>query len=92
MTLTDLMGFVAAIGTTGAFIPQAMKVFRTKKTDDLSQGMYILLSVGILLWVIYGVMIGSLPIIIANGVTFLMTFYILVIIIKQKKAFEKILS
>ena len=92
MTLADLMGFVAAIGTTGAFIPQAMKVFRTKKTNDLSQGMYILLCVGILLWIIYGVMIASLPIIIANGVTFLMAFYILVMVIKQKKAFEKILS
>jgi MtN3 and saliva related transmembrane protein len=86
MTLADLMGYMAAIGTTGAFIPQAMKVFRTKKTNDLSQGMYLLLCAGILLWIIYGVMIGSLPIIIANGVTFLMTFYILVMITKQKKA------
>jgi MtN3 and saliva related transmembrane protein len=86
MTLADLMGYIAAIGTTGAFIPQAVKVFKTKKTEDLSRETYILLCAGILLWIVYGVMIVSLPIIIANGVTFLMTFYILVMIIKQKKS------
>ena len=92
MTFVDLIGYLAAIGTTGAFIPQALKVFRTKKTEDLSQGTYILLCVGVLLWTGYGVFIESLPIIIANTVTFLMTSYILVMIIKQKGTPEKVSS
>jgi MtN3 and saliva related transmembrane protein len=85
MTFIDLIGYIAAIGTTGAFIPQTMKVFRTKKTDDLSKGTFLLLCGGILLWINYGVLVNSLPIIIANTITFFMTAYILIMIIKRKK-------
>ena len=89
MTVTDLFGYLAAIGTTGAFIPQAMKVFKTKKTEDLSLGAFLLLCLGILLWIIYGVLVQAFPLIIANCLTFIMTSYILVMIIKQKKTFKK---
>jgi MtN3 and saliva related transmembrane protein len=92
MTLIDFMGYLAAIGTTGAFIPQTMKVFKTKKTEDLSQGTYLLLCAGILLWIVYGVLVNAFPIIIANSVTFFMTCYILVMIIKQKRTERKISS
>lgn len=84
MTITEILGYFAAVGTTGAFIPQAFKVFKTQKTDDLSVGTFLLLCAGILLWDIYGILIGSLPIIVANSITFLLAFYILFVIVKNK--------
>lgn len=90
MMFADILGYVAAVGTTGAFIPQAYKVFKTKKTDDLSTGTFLLLSTGVILWCIYGFLVNSLPIIMANGITFLMVFYILVIMVKQKLTVKRI--
>ena len=83
MNILDILGFTAAIGTTGSFIPQAYKVFKTKKTDDLSLGMFLFLCIGILLWIIYGFFIKSFPVIVSNIITFIMTLYILIIKIKQ---------
>ena len=85
MTLIDLTGYLAAIGTTGAFIPQTIKVFRTKRTEDLSLRTFLFLSLGIILWIIYGVFLSSIPIILANSITLFMTGYILYMIIKHKK-------
>ncbi len=85
MTLIDIIGYVAAIGTTGAFIPQALKVYKTKRTEDLSKGTFLLFSAGIILWTVYGVLINSIPVMLSNSVTFLMTCYILVMIIKGGK-------
>ncbi|MBI1937813.1 MAG: SemiSWEET transporter [Ignavibacteriales bacterium] len=85
MSAIDILGFVAAVGTTGAFIPQAFKVFKTKKTNDLSLGTFLLLNFGIIMWEIYGIIVNSLPIILANAITFIMSFYILVMIIKHKR-------
>jgi MtN3 and saliva related transmembrane protein len=85
MTFAEILGYIAAVGTTGAFIPQAYKVYKTKRTDDLSTGTFLLLSTGILLWCVYGFLVDSLPIIMANGITFMMVFYILVIMVKQKR-------
>jgi len=85
MTLADIVGYIAAVGTTGAFIPQALKVYRTKKTEDLSLGTFLLFSAGVLLWVVFGVIIRSIPIIMANGITFIISCYILTMIIKGGK-------
>ena len=85
MTLADIVGYIAAVGTTGAFIPQALKVYRTKKTEDLSLGTFLLFSAGVLLWVVFGVIIRSIPIIMANGITFIISCYILAMIIKGGK-------
>jgi MtN3 and saliva related transmembrane protein len=84
MGIQDLIGLAAAIGTTSSFIPQAYKVFKTKKTEDLSLGMFILFCMGTLLWTIYGFIVQALPIIIANSMTFGMALYILVVKIKSK--------
>ena len=78
-----LLGYLAAISTTIAFIPQAVKVYKTKHTKDISLGMFSLLNVGIILWLTYGFMIKSYPIIIANSVTMIFAIYILIIKIKQ---------
>jgi len=74
----DYLGFVAAICTTSAFIPQAVKVWRYRTASDISSGMYVILIIGLLLWLAYGVLLGAWPIIIANGVTLLLAGSILV--------------
>ncbi|MGD0038489.1 MAG: SemiSWEET transporter [Bacteroidota bacterium] len=84
MFFVEVLGVLAAIGTTSSFIPQAYKVFKTKKTEDLSLGMFILFCGGTILWVIYGVIIISFPVVLVNSVTFVIAFYILIMKIKHK--------
>ena len=77
-----IVGLVAAICTTIAFFPQILLVYRTKQTRDLSLSTFILLTAGIFLWLIYGILLGSLPIILANFITLIGCFYILIMKIK----------
>ena len=79
-----ILGSIAAVCTTIAFIPQAIKTIRSKHTKDLSLGMYGLLNVGILLWLCYGILIKEIPVILANGITLIFTLIILALIIKYK--------
>ena len=81
----EIIGLIAAVCTTFAFIPQVMKVWKTKLTKDLSLRMYFIMLVGILLWLVYGIRIDSLSIILANLVTATLVGIILVYIIKEKK-------
>ncbi|MDG1826637.1 MAG: SemiSWEET transporter [Henriciella sp.] len=67
--MTELLGLFAAILTTASFLPQAMLVVRTGKTDGISVMMYSMFTVGVTAWLVYGLMIGSLPVILANAVT-----------------------
>jgi len=67
--MLDLLGYLAAALTTVAFFPQVLKAFKTKSTKDMSLLMWLLLSVGVLCWLIYGIELGSGPIIVANGIT-----------------------
>ena len=80
--LTPIVGFVAAILTTGAFVPQIVKVWRTRAADDISLGMYSLFTLGVALWLLYGVLIASWPVILANLVTLLLAGAVLVMKIK----------
>ena len=82
MALIDLVGFVAAVCTTISFLPQAIKIIKTKHTEDLSLGMYLILTIGIFLWLLYGILIWDFPIILANGITLMFTVPILIFIIK----------
>ncbi len=78
------VGSIAAFCTTVSFLPQVIKIYRTKHARDLSLPMYIIFSIGVLLWVCYGILTRSLPIIAANGITFLLCIYILVMKIRYK--------
>jgi MtN3 and saliva related transmembrane protein len=69
MQLTDLIGSFAAVLTTTAFIPQVWQIWRTRHTKDISLGMYIAFTCGVALWLLYGILLGSWPIIIANSIT-----------------------
>ena len=80
--ITVIIGMGAAICTTIAFFPQLIMVYRTKRTRDLSLPTFILLTVGIFLWLVYGVLLGNLPIILANAITLIGCLYILIMKIK----------
>ncbi|MCK5169891.1 MAG: SemiSWEET family sugar transporter [Bacteroidales bacterium] len=84
MNLITILGLVAAACTTISFLPQAIKAVRTRQTKDISLGMYTLLTTGIVLWLIYGVIKNDLPIILANGITLVFAATILFLKIKYK--------
>jgi MtN3 and saliva related transmembrane protein len=81
--MIEVIGLVAATLTTVSFLPQAIKTFKTKKTKDLSLPMYLALTVGVVLWLIYGLNIQSLPIILANAVTLVLSSCILFLKLKH---------
>jgi MtN3 and saliva related transmembrane protein len=78
----DWIGSIAATLTTTAFIPQAWQVWRTRHTKDISLGMYAIFTTGVALWAIYGMMIGSWPVIIANCITLVLAGAVLVMKIR----------
>ncbi len=77
MSAIDLLGFIAACLTTFAFLPQFLKVRQTRSTKDISLPMLITFIAGISLWFIYGIFIGSLPVILANIITLVLNLLIL---------------
>jgi MtN3 and saliva related transmembrane protein len=82
MDTSNWIGSAAATLTTTAFIPQAWKIWRTKHTADLSLGMYTLFTLGVALWLTYGILLASWPIIIANSITVLLAGAVLVMKLK----------
>jgi MtN3 and saliva related transmembrane protein len=84
MDYIQSIGIVAAILTTISFLPQALKTIKTKDTNSISLTMYFLLFLGVSLWLIYGILIDDLPIILANGVTFILAGTILILKLKYK--------
>ncbi len=82
MDLILLLGLVAGTLTTVAYVPQALKIWRTHSSTDVSSTMYIIVSTGLLLWTIYGVYVNSLPLILSDIVSLALAIAILVL--KQK--------
>ena len=72
------LGYLAAICTTAAFVPQVIKTLRTRDTPSISIGMYILFVTGVGLWLAYGLVKHDTPIIVANGITLVLSATILV--------------
>ncbi len=75
----EIIGYTAAALTTASFLPQALMTLKTRNTDSLSLGMYSAFTLGVLLWMIYGIKINDIAIIIANAITFLLSGAILII-------------
>ncbi len=73
----ELIGYAAAIFTTGSFLPQALMTIRTKDTTSLSFGMYSLFTLGVLCWLVYGIFLDNWAIIAANAITLLLAACIL---------------
>ena len=84
MDTVTLLGLVAAALTTTAFLPQVLKTWRSKSAKDVSLSMLISFSIGVFLWLIYGVCIQSLPVIIANSVTFILSSINLILKIRYE--------
>ena len=79
----EVIGLSAAFLTTSAFIPQVYKIYKEKKAEGISLTMYLILFIGVILWFVYGILIGSLSIIIANGVTALLQLSIIIFKLKN---------
>ena len=74
----EFFGYLAAILTTAAFVPQLIKTIRTKKADDVSLITLIMFIVGLISWIIYGYKISSTPILIANSITLVLNLLIVI--------------
>ena len=77
MSPTDLTGTLAACLTTASFVPQAWLSFKTRDVSGISLGMYCVFTVGVALWLAYGLLLGSWPMMIANAITLLLALMIL---------------
>ncbi|WP_319945916.1 SemiSWEET transporter [Sapientia aquatica] len=84
MQYVDSVGYLAAFLTTIAFVPQAWMTWKNKHARGVSLGMYIIFTVGIALWLAYGILIQVWPMIIANTITLLLASFILVMKIIYK--------
>ncbi len=82
MDFLTMMGYVAGICTTSAFLPQAIKIVKTKQTQDISLIMYSILTIGIVLWCVYAFMNHDWPLALANGVTLILAGWILILKIR----------
>ena len=78
-SLIEFFGFAAAFCTTAAYVPQVWRIWRTRSTQDISLGMFMVMTVGLIFWLVYGFAIGSLPVIVCNGATLVMTATILLL-------------
>lgn len=84
MDFLTLLGFTAATLTTVAFLPQMLQTWRTKSAKDVSYVMLITFILGLFLWLIYGIILGAVPIIAANSVTLIFNLIILWLKIKYR--------
>lgn len=82
---TDIIGLLAGTLTTVAFVPQLLKIYASKSGKDVSARMFVIFSTGVALWLVYGMLIGSLPIIVANVVTLVLSVIILALKIRYSR-------
>ena len=82
MTVLDIIGYSAGILVTGSLIPQMIKSLKTKSTKDISLVRYLVYILGIILWIVYSVILGSKPMIISNFIALIFAFSILLLKIK----------
>ncbi len=82
MDEVSIYGYMGAACTTISFIPQIIKIIKEKEARDISLGMYLIFTFGIMMWLIYGILLNQYPIIIANSLTLL--FSVTVLALKYK--------
>ena len=81
--LRDLIGYTAGLLATLAFLPQVAKTMRDRSVKDISLGMYVLFCAGVSLWLLYGFLISSWPVIISNFVTLILSGTVLILKIRH---------
>lgn len=84
MNWVTLIGILAGVLTTISFLPQVIKAWKTKRTEDLSLSMYLIFVSGVVLWLIYGIIKADLPIILANSITAMLAGSVLIMKIIYK--------
>lgn len=84
MSQTELIGFLAAAFTTCSFIPQAWLTFRTRDVSGISLGMYCVFTLGVALWLFYGLLLGAWPVVIANAITLALAVAILLMKLRYR--------
>ena len=77
LPVTELVGYVAAALTTCSFVPQAWLTFRSRDVSGISLGMYSVFTLGVALWLVYGLLAGAWPVVAANAVTLALALCIL---------------
>ncbi len=75
--IVTILGLIAAVLTTTSFVPQVIQVWKTHQTKDLSLPMYLILFAGSCFWLVYGLLIASLPVIAVNATCIVLTFAII---------------
>jgi len=84
LDMNNIIGYLAAFLTTTAFLPQAYLSWKTRDLSGISLPMYSLFTLGVALWLAYGIMIASSPVIVANGITLLLSSVVLYLKIKHQ--------
>jgi len=82
--MNDLIGYIAASLTTLSFLPQALHTFRTRDVSGISLGMYSMFTVGVALWLVYGLLLSAWPIVVANAITMALALAILVMKLRYR--------
>lgn len=80
----DILGYIAATLTTIAFLPQVLKTWRSRSAKDVSLVMMITFSVGVFLWLLYGLAIQAMPVILANATTLILALLIVILKIRYR--------
>ncbi|CAH8283065.1 MtN3 and saliva related transmembrane protein [Mariniflexile fucanivorans] len=83
--MEEIVGILAGVFTTIAVLPQIIKAIKTKKVKDVSPLMFVILCIGVGLWTVYGVIKWDLPIILTNGISFILNAIMLSIVLTQNK-------
>ncbi len=82
MNHTELIGYAAAVLTTLAFVPQVIHIWRLRAAHGISLGMYAIFTSGVALWLVYGLLLGAWPLIVANAVTLTLSLCIIALKIR----------
>ena len=83
--IIDILGYISATLTTIAFLPQIIKTIQTKSAKDVSMGMFVLFTIGVFLWIIYGILTKTYPVLIANAVIFCLALAQILLKLKYDK-------
>jgi MtN3 and saliva related transmembrane protein len=90
MNIVTLVGAVAAILSTTSFMPQAVKIIRTRDTSAISTGMYVVTVLGFVFWTTYGVLSKAWPVTASNGICLLLSVFILTMKLLPQREKEKV--
>jgi MtN3 and saliva related transmembrane protein len=81
----EILGYLAGMLTTIAFVPQVLQIYKTKSAEDVSLSMFLIFTLGVILWLIYGIKTNALPVVLANTFTLILSLIILFFKYKYRK-------